>query len=73
MERMEGKRVEGNVGEKNLREGRRYGLGIMNGKRNWREWREKELERRKRKQNRKGKSKEQVKDIRNHRRCSWHF
>ncbi len=32
MEIMEGKRIEGNVGEKNWREGRRYGLGIMNGK-----------------------------------------
>jgi hypothetical protein len=49
---MEGERNEGNVGEKNWREGRRYGLGIMNGKgidenggkRNLREGKEKGLE-----------------------------
>jgi hypothetical protein len=48
---MEGKRMEGNVGEKNWREGRRNGseirkekgIGENEGERNWREWRKKEL------------------------------
>ncbi len=48
------------------------GIGENGGKKKRRECRGKELERRKGKQNRKGKSKEQVRDIRNRRRCSWH-